>query len=71
MNLYLQSGPSAYERMRTDNVFVVPCSRTLAMKKQQQKILVGDCVVMYKKQLLLRGFEEMIGELICDEMHLI
>ena len=68
MNLNLQSGTSAYEQMRTDNVVIMPSSGTLAKNKQAQKIVVGNCVVMYEKQLLIRGFLEEIGELMCDEM---
>ena len=67
MNLYLQSGTSAYEQMRRDNVVIFPSSVTLAQTKQQQKIVVGDCVVMYEKQLLIRKFREEIGELLCDK----
>jgi hypothetical protein len=70
MNLYLQSGPSAYKSMRDDNVVVYPSAGTLAHKRQLQKIKVGDCVVMYEKQPLMRETQEEIGELMCDEMKL-
>ncbi|KAL7537400.1 hypothetical protein ACHAXR_010211 [Thalassiosira sp. AJA248-18] len=70
MSHYLQAGTSAYDRMRDDNVVVSPSSSTLAKIKQHQKITVGDCVVMYEKQMLIREFMEEIGELMCDEMKL-
>ena len=35
-----------------------------------QKIVVGDCVVMYEQQFLIRQFVEEIGVLICDGMKL-
>jgi hypothetical protein len=36
MNLYLQSGTSAYDQMHTDNVVIMPCSGYLAKVKQSQ-----------------------------------
>ena len=70
MNQYLQSGSSKYDQWQDDNVIVMPSSVNLVKKKQSQKIRVGDCVVMYEKQLLIREWAEEIGELMCDEMKL-
>ena len=70
MNLYLQSGTSAYDQMQADSVIIMPRSSTLAKLKQAQKIRAGDCPVMYEKRMLTREFREEIGELICDEMKL-
>ena len=70
MNLYLQSGTSAYDQMHTDNVVIMPCSGYLAKVKQSQNIMVGDCTIMYDKRLHTREYTQEIGELICDEMKL-
>lgn len=70
MNLYLQSGTTAYDQMRADSVVIMPSSDTLAKKKLAQKIMVGDCAIMYEKRLHTREYTEEIGELICDEMKL-
>ena len=70
MNHYLQSGKSSYNQFRADNVVVLPSADNHAKTKQLQGIHEGDCVVMYEKQLELRGYLEEIGELMCDEMKL-
>ena len=66
----IRSGKSSYEQLREDNIIILPLSKVLSRKKQLQKITVGDCVVMYEQQLLIRKFVTEIGELICDEMKL-
>ena len=71
MNQLLISGKSRYEQNRDESLIVMPASEGLLRTKQQQKICVGDCIVLYEKQLLLRGeWKEEVGQLICDEMKL-
>ena len=54
-NQLLISGKSRYEQNRDESLIVMPASGGLLHTKQQQKICVGDCIVLYEKQLLLRG----------------
>jgi len=72
MSQYIMTGKSRYDQSRNDNVIVMPCSGGLARTRQQQKIQVGNCIVMYEKQLLIRNskYTEEVGQLICDEMKL-
>ena len=45
-------------------MIVIPCPDNLAKKKQAQKIVVGDCVVMYEKadlSLRIHGRDWSIG----------
>ena len=70
MNQFLLSGKSKYDQNQDDNVIVMPSSGKLMEKKQAQGIVVGDCIVMYEKQLLIHKWKEEIGELMCDEMKL-
>ena len=50
VKLYLQSGTSAYDQMHANNVMIMPCSDYLAKVKKSQKIMVGDCTIMYEKK---------------------
>ena len=51
-------------------MIIMPSSGNLARKKQAQNIRVGNYIVVYEKQFLLRDTSEEIGQLICDEMKL-
>ena len=53
-----------------DNVIVTPSFCKIIEKKQGQGICVGDCIVMYEKQLLICKWQGKNGELMCNKMKL-
>ena len=61
---------SSHEKLREDGVLILPSSKGLIQKKHMQRFMVGDCLVIYERQLLLHKFIEEIGGLIYDEMKL-
>ena len=61
---------STYDQIQTDNMIIIPSSKTLAKRKNSQHIKPGDCATMYEKRLLTREFKEEMAQLICDKMKL-
>ena len=70
LSLLIRSGKSSYNQLKGDSIVIMPSSNGLSKKKQRQRIVVGDCVVTYERQILMKEHEIELCELMCDEMKL-